>query len=282
MELEGTVISFALLCGLSFFACFVVCLLGEAARVRLRRTAFAPLPCCFQANGMNSVLRSAQCLVHDCTIAGRGSDAAFGAVKTGRFLPGESARLSRIGPARCGPRISIFCRKVMYPFSLRKMGMNVRIPITGICLLLMSLAARAEDKPSFVDGFHGGVEGHYPRGTTRFIVDTMRKHPRWKICLEIEPATWQSERAQDAVAYQDFKQLLADFPDRVEFVSGITVNPTSGMLTGRALSAISPMASRRSINTSRMFGSRPTQVKSPAGQVACRRFSSPWDSPMRS
>jgi len=98
--------------------------------------------------------------------------------------------------------------------------MNPRILIAGICLLLMSLAARAEDKPSFVDGFHGGVEGHYPRGTTRFIVDTMRKHPEWKLCLEIEPATWQSERARDAVAYQDFKQLLAESPDRVEFVSG--------------------------------------------------------------
>ncbi len=98
--------------------------------------------------------------------------------------------------------------------------MNLRIPIAGICLLLLSLPARAEEKPSFVDGFHGGVEGHYPPGTTRFIVDTMRKHPRWKICLEIEPATWKSERTRDAVAYQDFKQLLADFPDRVEFVSG--------------------------------------------------------------
>ena len=40
--------------------------------------------------------------------------------KNGRFLPGESARPSRIGPARCGPRISMLCRKVMYPFSSMK------------------------------------------------------------------------------------------------------------------------------------------------------------------
>ena len=48
------------------------------------------------------------------------------------------------------------------------------------------------------------------------------------------------------------------------------VNPTSGMLTGRALSATSPMAWRRFINTSRRFRSRPTQARSLAGRVACR------------
>jgi len=103
--------------------------------------------------------------------------------------------------------------------------MNLPIGISGLCLLLLSLPVKAEERPSFIDGFHGGVEGHYPRGTTQFIVDTMRKHPEWKLCLEIEPATWQSERARDAVAYQDFKQLLADFPDRVEFVSGAYGQP---------------------------------------------------------
>ena len=119
MELEGTVISFLLLCTLSFFAWFVVCFLGEAARVRLRRTTFTPLPCYFQANGMNSVLRSryARYAMFGPRLNnhGFGSDAAFGAVKTGRFLPGEPARPSRIGPARCGPRISILRRKLMYP-----------------------------------------------------------------------------------------------------------------------------------------------------------------------
>ncbi len=119
-------ISFLPFCGLSFFACFVVCLSSEAARARLRRTAFAPWPCCFQANGMNSVLRSTYARHAMFGPRGNnhgfGSHAAFGAVKTGRFLPGESARTPRIGPARCGPRISMLCRKVMYPFSLRKMG----------------------------------------------------------------------------------------------------------------------------------------------------------------
>jgi len=41
--------------------------------------------------------------------------------------------------------------------------MNLRIPIAGLCLLILSLPAKAEEKPSFVDGFHGGVEGHYPQ-----------------------------------------------------------------------------------------------------------------------
>jgi alpha-mannosidase len=113
--------------------------------------------------------------------------------------------------------------------------MNLRLAISGLCLMLLSLPAKAEEKPSFVDGFHGGVEGHYPRGTTRFIVDMMRRHSQWKVCLEVEPATWQSECAQDAIAYRDFKQLLADFPDRVEFVSGAYGQPYCWNIDGESL-----------------------------------------------
>ena len=48
---------------------------------------------------------------------GFGPQAAFGAVKTGRLLQKESPRPSRFGPARCGPRISIYCSDVTYTFS---------------------------------------------------------------------------------------------------------------------------------------------------------------------
>ena len=40
----------------------------------------------------------------------------------------------------------------------------------------------------FVDGYHGGIYGHYPvKWKTQFIVDQLSNHPEWRICLEIEP-----------------------------------------------------------------------------------------------
>ena len=45
----------------------------------------------------------------------------------------------------------------------------------------------------FVDGYHGGIYGHYPvKWKTQFIVDQLSMHPDWRICLEIEPETWDT------------------------------------------------------------------------------------------
>src|SRR5580658_6468208 len=43
----------------------------------------------------------------------------------------------------------------------------------------------------FADGYHGGVKGHMPAGAWRDILNTMRDVPRWKLCLDIEAATWE-------------------------------------------------------------------------------------------
>ncbi|HYG37473.1 MAG TPA: glycoside hydrolase family 38 C-terminal domain-containing protein [Cytophagales bacterium] len=73
----------------------------------------------------------------------------------------------------------------------------------------------------FVDGYHGGVYGHYPKWKTQFIVDQLRKNPEWKINLEIEPETWDSVKVYNPDAYNEFKQALTDpfFRDRIEFVN---------------------------------------------------------------
>ena len=90
----------------------------ETAPAGLRRKGCTALPRLFQANGMHSVLRSRQprhaMFGPRRNNHGFGPHAAFGAVKTGRFLQKESPRPSRNGPARCGPRISIMRLQVMY------------------------------------------------------------------------------------------------------------------------------------------------------------------------
>ena len=61
----------------------------------------------------------------------------------------------------------------------------------------------------FVDGWHGGVWGHYPPWVTQFLVDQMKRYPQWKINLEIEPETWDWVEANTPDAYKAFVALAA-------------------------------------------------------------------------
>ena len=74
----------------------------------------------------------------------------------------------------------------------------------------------------FIDGYHGGIWGHYPDWNTRFMADQLEKNPDWKINLEIEPETWADSKGKDSAAYNDFKKLFADqsaATDRIEYVN---------------------------------------------------------------
>lgn len=73
----------------------------------------------------------------------------------------------------------------------------------------------------FIDGYHGGVYGHYPRGYTQFIVDKLKENPYWKINLEIEPETWDSVSVSEPESLKKLQQLFADqsVGGRIEYVS---------------------------------------------------------------
>lgn len=75
----------------------------------------------------------------------------------------------------------------------------------------------------FIDGYHGGIYGGYPKFYTRFLVDMLDQNPGWKINLEIEPETWDTVEMDDSKAYTEFKALAADQSanGRIEFI-----NPT--------------------------------------------------------
>ena len=95
-----------------------------------------------------------------------------------------------------------------------------RLVVLGFCLVL-GVGVSYAQTAYFVDGYHGGVYGHYPRWQTRFMVEQLQKHPEWKINLEIEPETWDSVKVYDPGAYAAFKDALQDVTirDRVEFVN---------------------------------------------------------------
>ena len=58
----------------------------------------------------------------------------------------------------------------------------------------------------FIDGYHGGIYGHYPVGQTAFIAQKLRQNPNWNINIEIEPESWEVVRHRDPEGYEAFKR----------------------------------------------------------------------------
>jgi len=92
----------------------------------------------------------------------------------------------------------------------------------AICAIA-SLSSAAQEKPYFVDGFHGGVYGHYPLKTyTGYMTRLLEQNPDWRFCLEIEPETWDSVMVAAPEDYRIFRDKTIRSP-RVEYT-----NPTYG------------------------------------------------------
>lgn len=87
----------------------------------------------------------------------------------------------------------------------------------------------------FVDGYHGGVRGHMPSGAWRDIVTRLDVTPEWKLCLEIEPASWRALAQQDIEAYARLTHYLRASDDpRVEMVGGTFAQPYGWAITGES------------------------------------------------
>lgn len=93
----------------------------------------------------------------------------------------------------------------------------------SFCLTLFS-GLKAQEA-YFIDGFHGGVWGHYPEGYTEFMLSLLDDHPQWHLNLEIEPDTWDRAKRLDPHSYKRISEMLNDqsVESRVEYV-----NPTYG------------------------------------------------------
>lgn len=79
----------------------------------------------------------------------------------------------------------------------------------------------------YVDGYHGGVKGHMPAGSWRDILNALREFPHWKLCLDIEPASWDVLKREDPQAYLELKAYLDKQPvdARIEIVNGTFGQP---------------------------------------------------------
>lgn len=97
--------------------------------------------------------------------------------------------------------------------------------ILTIAMQLTAASGAQAQQVYFIDGYHGGVWGHYPDWNTRFMVDQLLSNPDWKINIEIEPETWPRVEQVDPEALAQFQQLFSDqsTTGRIE-----VVNPTYG------------------------------------------------------
>lgn len=97
---------------------------------------------------------------------------------------------------------------------MKKLILSMLVVI--LCSGAISVSAQ---QTYFVDGFHGGVYGHYPKGYTRFIVEQLQQYPEWKINLEIEPETWDVVKVQEPFFYNYLADMIADTLSRIEYVN---------------------------------------------------------------
>lgn len=92
-----------------------------------------------------------------------------------------------------------------------------------LIISLFSVMGLYAQEAYFVDGFHGGMWGHYPKSYTKYIVSLLDEHPDWRLNLEIEPDTWDRAMQVDPISYKRMQEFLNERPAeaRVEYV-----NPT--------------------------------------------------------
>lgn len=92
-------------------------------------------------------------------------------------------------------------------------------------------------KAYFIDGFHGGMWGHYPIGYTSYIVGQLNRYPDWNINLEIEPETWDREMKVDLAGYNSIKNFLKDSTanSRIEYVNPTYAQPYMFNISGESI-----------------------------------------------
>lgn len=101
-------------------------------------------------------------------------------------------------------------------------------------LLFCTAPVDAQEKVYFVDGFHGGVYGHYPVQTyTDYMSGLLEKYPGWRMCLEIEPETWDTVAVRTPGAYRRFAVWAES--DRVEFTNPSYAQPYMYNISGESI-----------------------------------------------
>lgn len=72
----------------------------------------------------------------------------------------------------------------------------------------------------YIDGYHGGIRGHMPLGCWRDILEMLKKCPEWKLCIDVEPISFDELQHRDPAAYDELNKMIQSADGRLELVSG--------------------------------------------------------------
>lgn len=109
-----------------------------------------------------------------------------------------------------------------------------KVVIASILIIVFAFDnAFSQQQAYFVDGYHGGIYGHYPMWVTQFMVDKLNDHPEWRIGLEIEPETWDMVKVKEWEAYNNFKNIVND--KRIEFTNPTYAQPYCYNISGESI-----------------------------------------------
>jgi alpha-mannosidase len=105
----------------------------------------------------------------------------------------------------------------------------------GVFIILFSVSTSIYgQKAYFTDGFHGGIYGHYPvEWKTKYMTDLLSAHPEWRMCLEIEPETWDTVAVRTPKDYENFRKIATD--KRVEFTNPTYAQPYLYNISGESI-----------------------------------------------
>lgn len=122
--------------------------------------------------------------------------------------------------------------KIISFFHSARLKFALTLALAAVSALL--IPAYSQERPCFVDGFHGGVYGHYPMKTyTQFLVDQFNANPDWRFCLEIEPETWDTVAVRTPQAYRLFSEIVKS--PRVEFTNPAYAQPYMYNISGESI-----------------------------------------------
>src|SRR5947208_1275567 len=128
-------------------------------------------------------------------------------------------------PRQCMNEAPISARKLSRRQILRA-GAVVGI---GSCFADQNAVAQSQSRPAgpskpfyYVDGYHGGIDGHMPPASLRNVMDGLDRYPKWKVSFEIEPYSWAAFEKSDPESIKRLGKFLSDktASARVELVSG--------------------------------------------------------------
>lgn len=108
-----------------------------------------------------------------------------------------------------------------------------KIAVILFLVLVSGADLRGQEQAYFVDGYHGGVYGHYPLWVTTFMLDHLEAAPSWRIGLEIEPETWDTVKVKDPAGYARMKERAKD--SRLDFTNPTYAQPYLYNISGESI-----------------------------------------------